>query len=159
MNIAHWLARSANTLPQRPALVLGAANLVSYREFARRASAVAYALRHAYHCQSGDRVAVPINAKLHAREAAYILGDATTSLAFVSPEWQTSLDTLAAELPPALRLISFGSQEWASIKSGETLSLTPREPDDLAWLFYTSGTTGKPKGAMLSHRNLTAMTF
>ncbi len=182
MNIAHWLARTANTLPQHAALILGVANVVSYREFARRASAVAYALRHRFNCRPGDRVAVlatnhpdyleslyaiwwagcvavPINAKLHAREAAYILADSVASLVFVSPEWQSLLENVVGELPPATRLVSFGSQEWTSIKSGESLSLTSREPDDLAWLFYTSGTTGKPKGAMLSHRNLAAMTF
>lgn len=37
------------------------------------------------------------------------------------------------------------------------MPVTPRELGDLAWLFYTSGTTGRPKGVMLTHRNLITM--
>ena len=182
MNIAHWLARSASTLPEKAALISGIANSVSYRDFARRAAACAAALHDRFGCRPGDRVAilagnqpeylealygiwwaggaaVPINAKLHPREAAFIVADAAASVCFVSPEWRAALESMPTGLPASMRLISLESEEFAAIKSGATMPMTARNPDDLAWLFYTSGTTGNPKGAMLSHRNLAAMTF
>lgn len=185
MNIACWLARSANSFPNHPALVFGAGTAVSYREFASRAASIAGALRSKLGCQPGDAggriavlagncpaylevmyaiwwagcVAVPINAKLHPREALFILADAGVSVCVVSAAWREGLATVADELPVALRLIELASDQFNAMKTHAPVAIAPREPDDLAWLFYTSGTTGKPKGAMLTHRNLMAMTF
>src|SRR5580765_1224412 len=99
MNIAYWLARSANTFSESTAIATGKEPGITYREFARRAAGSASALHGAFKAKPGDRiavlagncgefiealygiwwagcVAVPINAKLHAREAAFILADA-----------------------------------------------------------------------------------
>ena len=181
MNIAHWLARTANTLSENDALVSGDGATLSYRDFARRAAGIACELQQ-QGCQPGDRivvlagncvgymealygiwwagmVAVPINAKLHPREAAYIFSDAGVATAFVSSDWLQLLAGIDSELPPNLRLIDLGAKEFSAMRNGNAADLVARNPDDLAWLFYTSGTTGKPKGAMLTHRNLAAMTF
>ena len=182
MNIAHWLARSTKSFPDHPALALGADIAFTYRDLAHAAAARANALRSRMDCQPGTRiavlagncpaylealysiwwagcVAVPINAKLHPREALFILADAGVSVCFVSTAWRQGLASVADELPVALRQIELGSDEFNAMKTHAPIAIVPREPDDLAWLFYTSGTTGKPKGAMLTHRNLMAMTF
>ncbi|UXA12688.1 long-chain fatty acid--CoA ligase [Mycobacterium sp. SMC-8] len=103
---------------------------------------------------AAECVFVPLNYKLHPREMEQILTDSGAALAFVSAK-------IGAQLAPvtSTRLEMIDWPEYESRCIGETLA-PPRhtDPAQLAWLFYTSGTTGRSKGAMLSHRNLIAMT-
>ena len=108
-------------------------------------------------------VAVPVNVKLHPREAAYIIEDCGARAVVVDAD---AAEAIAAALPEGERprLIVVGAQ--GAVNSFETILQTgdaeapvsEAMPDDTVWIFYTSGTTGRPKGAMLSHRNLIAMT-
>lgn len=100
---------------------------------------------------AAECVVVPINYKLHPREMEQILDDSGAALVFASPK-------IAAHLSaPTVEII--GSDSYRSRCAAAPLG-PPRDTDpaSLAWLFYTSGTTGRSKGAMLSHRNLMAMT-
>ena len=64
------------------------------------------------------------------------------------------------DLPAAMKTLSVDSEAYRAMREGEGAPAPlPREVDDLAWLFYTSGTTGRPKGVMLSHGNLVAMSL
>jgi long-chain acyl-CoA synthetase len=187
MNLAQLLARTARVFPQRNAVTLGEQELWSYAELFRRAAAIAGKLRGVYGLQAGDRVAlfmancpqylellygvwhaglvaVPINNKLHPREVAFICENSAASLLFVAG----TLGGLAgldgdrgavAGRAPGLRMLSIDTPEYRRIADGETIEVVARAPDDLAWLFYTSGTTGQPKGVMLSQRNLLAMSL
>jgi fatty-acyl-CoA synthase len=103
---------------------------------------------------AAERVFVPINYKLHAREMEQILDDAGVTQVFASAKIASGLATLT-EVPIEI----IGTDDYESRFSATTLSPpTNTDPATLAWLFYTSGTTGRSKGAMLSHRNLMAMT-
>ena len=108
---------------------------------------------------AADLVAVPINAKLHPREVVAILEDSNAATAFASPRLARDLaSALAASAAAACAIVAIGSDEYAACLSSAAARPAALDADTLAWLFYTSGTTGRSKGAMLSHRNLLAMT-
>ena len=100
---------------------------------------------------------VPINAKLHPKEAEYIIGHSAASVLFVSADLADGLHPLLGNLPSVRAVLIPGSAAFRALYREPGLRPVPRTPDDLAWLFYTSGTTGRPKGVMLTHRNLTTM--
>ncbi len=184
MNIADWLWRTAKATPDAPALLEGDQLKADYRDFARSAGAIAGALRARHGIKPGDcvgvfmenrtqylevlygifwagAVAVPINAKLHGKEAIWILDNAQVALAFVSTASEAALRAGAGdELPPNLSLCSVDEPGFDAMRRCAPMPRPlPRDDDDLIWLFYTSGTTGKPKGVMLTNGNIIAMSL
>ena len=103
---------------------------------------------------AAECVYVPINYKLHPREMQQILEDSSAAVVFASEKIGAGLTSVTAVpleiIGDAAYAARFGSQPASAPST--------TDPAALAWLFYTSGTTGKSKGAMLSHRNLMAMT-
>lgn len=180
MNLALHLARAAGTRPDAPALFLGPAPVASFSGLLESAARLARTLRQTFRLQPGDRVAlamrnapefvevlyaawqaglavVPISPRLHPREMAYIIENSGARLCFTSDELATMLDSIKSDLSTLERIISIDDHEYVALKQTDPLPMTPRQPSDLAWLFYTSGTTGRPKGAELTHRNLLTM--
>jgi len=180
MNLANLLARAADTSPEAPALALGDAVVATYADHADRSARLAGALTGALGLNTGDRVAiamknapeyseimfgawhaglatVPMNARLHPREFAYILENSGARICFVSEDMADGIAEAAKDVPSLEHIVIAGSARYRELASAAHAPIADVAADDLAWLFYTSGTTGRPKGAMLTHKNLRAM--
>jgi long-chain acyl-CoA synthetase len=179
MNLAALLFDVARRLPQQPAVSDGH-HAWNYRELARRIAGIAGGFR-ASGLRPGDRVllalencgeffellfgcwaaglcAVPANARLHPREVEYIADNSGAQLLIATPALAEALAPLAGSVDSLDRVISTRTAEYDALV-GNSEPLVPAAGDwtDRAWLFYTSGTTGRPKGAVLTHRNLLFM--
>ena len=182
MNIANLFVRAGRAHGDLPAVALGPDVLLHYRQLVRRGAIIAGRLRGAFGLAPGDRIAlvmknapeyvelllagwyagltiVPANAKLHPRELEYILGHSGARVGFVTPDLSNAVAPLEHSVDGLERVVEVGSAEYRRLLAGDPVAMTEVAPDDVAWLFYTSGTTGQPKGAMLTHRNLLAMTL
>ncbi len=180
-NLAALLVESARSYPASPAVALGSTVCHDYAGLAARVARLAATLTAAgltagerialvarntteyvetlFACWHAGLVAVPINSKLHATELAYVLDHSEARWAFVDAAWDAALaQDGASRARPLRRVVVFGSSEYARLFGDARVDEpVPVAPTDPAWLFYTSGTTGRPKGAVLSHGNLRAM--
>ncbi|MBV8929293.1 MAG: AMP-binding protein, partial [Mycobacteriaceae bacterium] len=174
MNLFALLDQAATRFPDRGAVYHGRQRICTWTELRDRALRLAASIRR--FSAPGERIAVasenrpeivellfgiwaaecaavPLNYKLHPFEMAQILDDAGASRVFASPKVSAELAALTAG-----PLEKLGSQEYSGRFTVAPADPPHTDPSTLAWLFYTSGTTGRSKGAMLSHRNLMAMT-
>ena len=179
MNVGHFLADAAERDPAKPAFVWGD-DVLSYGRASARSENLAGALRR-FGLARGDRVGVlmpncpqllesmfatwkaggcivPLNARFRGEEIAYHLADARARTVIFSEEYRDVMAAIGDRIPSVERFICVGAPLPGQLAYDE---LTVEGPgpgadadvtdEELAWLFYTSGTTGRPKGAMLTY--------
>src|SRR5579859_1704445 len=176
-----WIAHFGRRTPDKIAVVdLASERRFTYREFDGRISRLATHLSHQLCVKRGDRVAVlalnttdtlevqfacgrlgaifvPLNVRLTVPELEYIVGDAAPTVMIHDNELaDTALKVAELTKVPSRLLYGPGGSYEAAIKSSQPLKqLEAVSHDDISTIMYTSGTTGRPKGCMITH----GMTF
>ena len=177
MNPAVWVERHGQRHPDRPAIADGERVHATWSEFAHRMARIGAALRTRFDLVTGDRVAiimrnrpeyleakfaiwhaglvaVPVNARLHRDEFRYILEHSGTRVVLTDDDHADDVLPLIDEIPSLDAGLIAPGPDWDELLSAAPMARVERVADDPAWLFYTSGTTGRPKGATLTFRNL-----
>ncbi len=182
MNIPYCLRRTRHLNADRIAMLHGDAT-VTYREFAAEVDCWARKFV-TLGAKKGDRVAVlmlncpeylnlyfsiplcgaaimPLNTRWHRNEISFTMIDSGATILLVDDRHAPVLNEIREALPWVRHFVYVGQREcpagfedWRKIQPADVTEFEEPHENDLAGLFYTSGTTGGPKGAMLSHRNV-----
>jgi len=177
MNLARLLSEAADKHPNTPALAHGNHVVATYADHAQRSGSLAGGLLGELGLERGDRVAiamannptyseimfavwhaglcaVPMNSRLHALEFSYIMENSGARACFVDAELAGTINEASTGSMNCEHVIQAGSPTYDNLLAAKPGQMANADTDTVAWLFYTSGTTGKPKGAMLTHGNL-----
>lgn len=180
LGVGEWLARRSELTPGKIGLVDGETGArYTWQTLDRRARALAALLREGYGVRQGDRVTVlalnapeyldafyacallgailvPLNWRLTSTELTMLLGDSAPTVMLADERFAAMARDVAARQPSGLDVLSFadfpGPDEALAARVAPFAAVDGEEP---VLLLYTSGTTGVPKGALLSHRMIT----
>lgn len=180
--IGSWTARRVRKTPEKVAVVHEGRGS-TYRQLHERVLRLAHGLRRVG-VGRGDRVAylgpnhpafletlfaagvlgavfVPLNARLAPAEVVHVLTDSGSDVLVYAPEQASVVQEVRRDVGP-LRVIALDHPAAGETSYEELIASSAADPidepvtlDDLCLIMYTSGTTGRPKGAMLTHGNLT----
>jgi acyl-CoA synthetase (AMP-forming)/AMP-acid ligase II len=178
-NVGPLFAKAARTFPERLAIAYGdyelnyrQANALRGLEITKGAK-VAILLHNCpeflemlFTCFKAGLGAVPINFRPHPRECSFIIDNSESEAVLLGDNFRNSLYAFKKEMPRVKHYFCIsdpldGMTAYESLLRGQSAQFTDEEVarDDLAWIFYPSGTTGRPKGAMLTHHVLMTMNF
>ncbi len=177
MDMSHWIERNAAFHGAKAAIVFEGEE-ISYAALDRRIKRLAAALEQGLGIGAGDRIAhiganspesldllfacarlgammAPLNWRLAAPELSHIVKDCRPSALFADPEFRAVIDTIHDDLGDCRRIGYGGGEGWEDydglLAAGDAGGSTPAGgPDMPVLIVYTSGTTGRPKGAVLS---------
>jgi fatty-acyl-CoA synthase len=184
--LGEMVTRSARKFPDREAMIFGDTRL-TYKQFNTRINRLSHGLMNlgikkgskvailAYNCNQFmevyfalakiGAVAVPLNFRLHPEEFAYIVDNSDAEAFIVGGAFVDTVESIKNSLPRVKKYISLTEKPVKGMLHYETWiaeypdnePLIPVKEDDPAFIMYTAGTTGRPKGAVLTHKNEVVM--